>query len=608
VALADYACCPYDDYGLPDSDCTTALSEKTPFDGSTFQQNSCKAWEFNADAIFDGNDKCNVNYGQCGFQRQFAWGGAGEASIDQNDPIGQDIPTHFNFDAGWQLKFAPSTTAAATAAWDTSSVAQTPSDFSTLTADTRQESQGWGIGKAPKLGAYCKLFVPVPYKHIVQVQIAGVHKAADSPAAFPAQFAANTAQKTAPAFTDGTVFCFSVVNPAEADVNSNFVGNGNVNGRGNVNTVNTVDFAGSLRVGDDFTGKNSLERQAGLASGYDWNSFLVGTAAGSNPDGDLNNAAGANFDVVAHFTTDWCTRGQAATEMQQTGDENYGDGDYQLSAGANAHAHNDIIDKRFAADEYGRYTVSNGYMTRQGSSLSYRWPNQGAWAGYHSVITCAQRDNAAGHNIYSTDREYVMSVSSSDFRQGSTVDCNDLTYRFNVRQVGDKVANCGPGQLPDADDKRCTWNWNYQATAQGESEEFFDRTNNMVFDTWTRKRRGAQARTDATPNQTAPSLQTVAFTFDFKDGDGVSYAAADINALEPDATGFNVATSDLVSTLSCRDLGAAGSYRDNFPDCFFGDELHYTVRYTAKDSSNPKANVKARISSWFSEISLVTLT
>ena len=56
VALADYACCPYDDYGLPDTKCTEQLREKTPFDTGDWQQNDCKAWEFNADAIFDGND------------------------------------------------------------------------------------------------------------------------------------------------------------------------------------------------------------------------------------------------------------------------------------------------------------------------------------------------------------------------------------------------------------------------------------------------------------------------------------------------------------------------------------------------------------------------
>ena len=43
VALADYACCPYDDYGLPDTKCTEQLREKTPFDTGDWQQNDCKA-------------------------------------------------------------------------------------------------------------------------------------------------------------------------------------------------------------------------------------------------------------------------------------------------------------------------------------------------------------------------------------------------------------------------------------------------------------------------------------------------------------------------------------------------------------------------------------
>jgi len=81
VTLADYACCPYDDYGMPHALCTAALPEKTPFSLETdWQTGACKAWESNVDATYDGNDNgcdnnsnSNENWGSCGFQRHFPW-------------------------------------------------------------------------------------------------------------------------------------------------------------------------------------------------------------------------------------------------------------------------------------------------------------------------------------------------------------------------------------------------------------------------------------------------------------------------------------------------------------------------------------------------------
>jgi len=77
VTLADYACCPYDDYGMPHSLCTTALPEKTPFSlEDDWRNGACKAWESNVDATYDGNDnscETNENWGSCGFQRHFPW-------------------------------------------------------------------------------------------------------------------------------------------------------------------------------------------------------------------------------------------------------------------------------------------------------------------------------------------------------------------------------------------------------------------------------------------------------------------------------------------------------------------------------------------------------
>jgi len=77
VTLADYACCPYDDYGMAHSACTDALPEKTPFSlEDDWRNGACKAWESNVDATYDGNDNScgtNENWGSCGFQRHFPW-------------------------------------------------------------------------------------------------------------------------------------------------------------------------------------------------------------------------------------------------------------------------------------------------------------------------------------------------------------------------------------------------------------------------------------------------------------------------------------------------------------------------------------------------------
>merc|ERR1712109_316776 len=107
------------------------------------------------------------------------------------------------------------------------------------------------------------------------------------------------------------------------------------------------------------------------------------------------------------------------------------------------------------------------------------------------------------------EREIVMSQSDSDYRDEN---CEQRTFRANLRQVGSGVTNCGPGQLPDTDSKRCTWNWNYNphtayvdngdpqwnspsafaSQINGDAEGWFDRNNPHNFDTWsTRKRRAA---------------------------------------------------------------------------------------------------------------------
>merc|ERR1712130_698976 len=77
AAVADYACCPYDHYGVVFDGCP--LTEKTPWamddnnhDRWGVEHHMCKAWEANVDATFEGTEDYD-NWGGCGFQRHFPW-------------------------------------------------------------------------------------------------------------------------------------------------------------------------------------------------------------------------------------------------------------------------------------------------------------------------------------------------------------------------------------------------------------------------------------------------------------------------------------------------------------------------------------------------------
>jgi len=231
------------------------------------------------------------------------------------------------------------------------------------------------------------------------------------------------------------------------------------------------------------------------------------------------------------------------------------------------HAHMDLMDKRnnMVASYNPVYEANNGYLRYPNSNddafidhagaadaTAYsaelaanptlaadylRWPNAGAFAAFYSFVACANppymsdATNEADEEVNTAsiiyakatppaltaqaeadaysyfgsqvllERTLVMSQSDSDYRDEN---CDQRTFRGNLRQVGNSITVCGPGQLPDTDSKRCTWNWNYNEAASniasspnvatGDAEEWFDRNNPHNFDTWsTRKRRTAQA-------------------------------------------------------------------------------------------------------------------
>jgi len=202
-----------------------------------------------------------------------------------------------------------------------------------------------------------------------------------------------------------------------------------------------------------------------------------------------------------------------------------------------------------------------------------------------------------------------MSVSASDYRVGDEVaSCSTefANFRFNLRQVGNKVELCGPGQLPDGGAKRCTWNWNYNESANfgasntNDPEGFFDRSEQMAIDSWiARKRRDAQGRTAGTNNVVAV-LDSARFVFSFKDQDNVAItnAKATLTSDVPAALMTITEAADaFTAEMGCTNAGSA-TQRDSFPTCFTGDEVHFNLAY------EPSAHddVRKAVSPWFSTV------
>jgi len=584
LAMADYACCPYDDYGMPEGNCVGLLTEKTPFADGEFQRNDCKAWETNVDATYEGNSRssgcADYNWGSCGFQRHFPWR---SWTADERAKLSLGTTSHqFTFDGS----------------------VSTPA--LTFSSGTETNSGAYNVGADPFLGGMCKLFVPAAAADIVQVQVAGVHKPAGL-AQFPAT--ARTDGTGTPLV--GTVYCFGVANIAETADNTNNIMNGNVAGESATN-VNGRD--------DPFASMNSLNRQAGLAYSLNFGGPIA-DAALTQP-GMIK--AGANFDVVAHFTDSFCEGKfggtSAVTEMQLTGDENVGDANYPIDqANSFSHAHNDVLDKRHTTAGYGAYYVAsvtdNTYIAPStATSEMYKWPNAGAWAAYYSSVICAKDGTngaaAAQQNLWqNVDRQAVMSVSAGDYRvnDDGQADCTvanvaDLKFRFNLRQLGNTISTCGPGTLPDTDtNTRCTWNWNHVANAvygssnSNDPEGFFDRSDQMVVDTWNRRRRNAVLRETQLGGSSGVTTESVIMTLAFHDNAGTAITPVSVT---PDV-GHATASGSVV-TVSCTQgaIPTNGNQRDAFPVCFQGDEVHVEMVY---EPTNVNSHVTL-VNNWWSTV------
>jgi len=616
LAVADYACCPYDDYGIVDGNC--GLTEKTPFNipaptanpgdpVDDWNNNMCKAWESNVDATYDGQDGgCEAeNWGGCGFQRHFAWGRPTAMDAEHSKIVMDN---------------------------DNTKVAEGTEVAGDIDADIERvfgagDSQ-FSVGGVPFLGGICKLFIPVAAQYITQVTIAGVHVSPQ--AQFPAKVISNEGDVSDETITVGTAYCFSVVNIAEFKTNTNGVGNGNVAG----SASQLLDGTGAAYTGADdiFSGALSLQRQAGRDIG-DFGD--VAQAAGT-VNQDQMVEGGANFDVVAHFSYIKCQSVWSTVDMQLAGDDHNGDVngdsaidvndiDYPLNPLSGfSHAHRDLMDKR-----HNTLPIAKGYAnayTNQDSTYltgNLRWPNFGAWAGYNSFVACAN-NNVGGGGAVAPDAHWlhqgnarlaVMSVGSGEFRsKNPDVACTSAwaEYQFNIRQIGSAVTVCGPGELPDTDNKRCTWNWNYSpdanygASSATDPEGFFDRNENMDFAVWSRKRRAAVNRNtqqaDGQPVNAAAVLSAPEFAITFKNykNKAVSGVTLTEQSFETSATnGFSI--SGTTVTVNCNNDYSAGgnNQRDNFPSCFTGDEIHLKASYDADTGTDAE---RAFISPWLSSV------
>jgi hypothetical protein len=598
LAMADYACCPYDDYGMPHADCVGVLTEKTPFGTAdqTFQQNECKAWETNVDATYEGNSRSSgcatYNWGSCGFQRHFPWR-TWDATEREKLSLGAGT-TGDEFRISFDVTSAPSVAAYATASFTTTE---------TL----------YNVGALPFLGGMCKLFIPAPSAKIVQVQVAGVHKAAGI-----AQYPASAVVQGSGAALAGTVYCFGVANIAETADNTNFINNGNVAGDGRASGTPNGRT-------DPFASLNSLDRQAGVAYSLDFGSELLPQTGTETDSTEQHIAEGANFDVVAHFADDWCeTMSGNVAEMQLAGDENNGDLDYPINqASGFSHAHNDVLDKRHNTPGYGSYyvasSIGSGYLATSTTTatLALKWPNAGAWAAYYSNIICAKTSATfAGTDPAKTlydgvARDGVLSVSANDYRRNddgqTTCTTDTVSHRFNLRQMGTDIEVCGPGTLPDVGTSRCTWNWNYKAgsygaTNAGDPEGFFDRSDQLTVDTWSRKRRGVELRSGQLGGSSALANDAVTMVVQFKNNAGALITPSSVTADGARVTG-QVATTTASIAVACQagTVPTGGNQRDAFPDCFQGDEVHFEMTYVP--CSDPATcSYTTLLNNWFSTV------
>jgi hypothetical protein len=597
-ALADYACCPYDAFGVVDTACD--LTEKTPWstDADGHSENACKAWEANVDASFDGSYDQD-DWGCCGFQRHFSW-------RESNSAHGVDSTAYAEFNIN---------TGGATYATN-------------IFAEPAGNRENHPLGPGPTLGGICKLFVPVYYEHIKYVTIAGVHfrgggwggtggrtlaslpnmgettSTEDVGQATPNGAATSVANANANSVFDarvgnganymgGTAYCFTVANPGECMTNNNGVHNGNVAGQGyDLSVLAGLDSVHHTWDNDNPSVQQDPENRdpSTAMTAYGMRcvpSTNIDEDEADDPWDAANNKGfnivetGPNFDVVVHFRTEWCMAHWTFVNMQLPGDHgNLNVADYNLDgSNPNPHAHTDVADKRFDANCNGHSSGPTGSGTPINTFVPTNgdlWPNAGAWAGYYSFVTCSGSDNGVDFNPIWSDtvadhpRYLVISNFNMDYRHDSEQD--NVCIRGNVRQIGAAVFFCNPGSFSASG--RCTWNWNFADQMDAfQNEQGFENFNDP------------SSRSSASTDGTNPSNPTVAdyIIHVYLRGpgsatlnDAVFPTGATCHSDAPHSACANSNNGEFAITLSCTTAGGVNE-RDGFPLCFMGDEVHFQV-------------------------------
>jgi hypothetical protein len=661
-AVADYACCPYDDFGVVNAACP--LSEKTPWamkdanvngDPMGVEHHLCKAWEANIDATMEGNEDKD-NWGGCGFQRHFPWS-------TPNSKQGATILANTEQCNMGMFNCAASTTVV-TNNYKTLNVGGMKINLDAGTFAHGGENQVLG---QVTLGGVCKLFIPVTAGSIDSVHIAGVHMSGGAASGGLSARLCNNADcdGTATTGVDGTAYCFSVVNIGEWMENhmpgSNFnVMNGNVAGK---------DVGGH----DPFllegpTSEGTFAQNFG-------DSITPAAAAGGT---DTIVEAGASFDVVVHFKSEWCIRHWSIIDMQTSPDWHSGADtlDYPLAdvLAVPQHAHTDVADKRFMAglcgcckadgtkhDANALAISADGCLKCQdvtaitaecsefntyealaiNANADFKWPNAGAWAAYYSFITCANSEFMVYDSFTSIDANGVITAAAEDRTVVHSMFYNDIRHdhsnahgatgsvviRGNIRQVGEQVKYCGPGEIPaNSATERCTWNWNFMVGTNDLAEEWFSRTNPSHVNVWNSATGQAILREDGanifSPALIDPVVKKVDFTVTLKADANVDTASVKTFTLDADKyfttpafDGGSSASAGHIYTFTMQclqssldgtgtpiadagnlsDLGT-GLSRDMFPDCYMGDEIHFNFVSTGGST----AGGDHRISAWYS--------
>jgi len=690
-AAADYACCPYDDFGVVNKGC--ALSEKTPWamqnlnidaDPMGVEHHLCKSWEANIDATMEGNEDKD-NWGGCGFQRHFPWGMV-QAELSAGTLVSTtQIQTTYE-----QCKMGMFD-----CSHETNPIANFYKGFRVGGSGGSMfhlekgpfagpSATNWVLGDVT-LGGVCKLWIPVNVAAIDSVSIAGVHMNGGgiNKAVFSTDVCNTVDCLTSTGVVAGTAYCFSVVNIGEFMENNmpgsdHQVMNANVAGKdlGGINPILLQSTDSAM----DFT------NDAGDL--VEFGSSIRPT----NPSGGSTTMveAGASFDVVVHFKSTWCIKHWTIVDMQAVPDNNSGVVDYPLADNGNGdpqHAHTDVADKRFngqigicgccKSDGLTRHDLAASLTTTTAESCfactsciefnkyagqvpaSMKWPNAGAWAAYYSFITCADNtfmvyDVLAAGSIDATTgvvtatataRDVVHSMFYNDIRHDHSNNhhnTGDVRIRGNFRQVGSEIQQCGPGII-DTNTQRCTWNWNFSTnSAVIDAEEWFQQSN-PNFNTW--KNGDHVDRNDETDAFSSTTITKVVGRNTFAiifgaDSDltvlttGTGGGSDPTRLLTLDAAKYFTASTDITTTATftisahtftftqwCLQSkldgngapilaaglepnldalgGAQSNFRDNFPDCYMGDEIHFEYAIAGASTT---ANNDQRISAWYSSV------